>query len=410
MPVITQSSSSLSSDSVGDSSPGAATARTLRMRSYDGSSLLPPGQRDDFNSNDEMEESTKSTPRRSNKSIRAVRSSEEATEMTLVSNKRRKISDASSHRRESASANNISHPGPNDVMLGRGGESNAHIGNKKYRYIIENLKLKYSHASRGEKSAISRAIVALWRNLDPPGRFLLKQKGRENDTNGQIVPSWYDVDDDIARTKTSQAISDADNPSAADYIKLFGKKEAELLQVCIEYLKEKTPGIGEVVDPLVLLNQTRSGKMMKQELSSPIVLQPFRLGSTATLSYPTQSVRVRDTHKTTLQDMSSKKRSRQAWSATEDCQLQRLVEGFTSLNQRIRWVKVSNEMPGRSGKQCRGEEMTRILLYFVLDILLNLVINELSAIRHRTLGATITAWAEERRVYTRRRCSARSVG
>ena len=53
----------------------------------------------------------------------------------------------------------------------------------------------------------------------------------------------------------------------------------------------------------------------------------------------------------------SKTHFRQAWSDAEDCQLRQLVEGFTSLNQRIRWVEVSKNIPGRSGKQCRGEWM-----------------------------------------------------
>ena len=66
---------------------------------------------------------------------------------------------------------------------------------------------------------------------------------------------------------------------------------------------------------------------------------------------------------------SSKKFSRHAWSEAEDCQLRELAQGFTSLNQRIRWVKVSNEMIGRSGKQCRGEYTNSFLLCFVLQIL-----------------------------------------
>lgn len=51
----------------------------------------------------------------------------------------------------------------------------------------------------------------------------------------------------------------------------------------------------------------------------------------------------------------SKKQSRQAWSEAEDIQLRQLVEGFTSSNRRIRWPEVSTNIPGRSGKQCRGE-------------------------------------------------------
>jgi len=144
--------------------------------------------------------------------------------------------------------------------------------------------------------------VALWRRFDPPGRFLKQNEQEqsscdEEETNGAIGGTWYDVGNDEARKKTSQMLRDAANPSAANYVKLFGRYEAELLQVCIEYLQGKSPGSGEVVDPLVLLSQMKTRKKMKQQkipssgVSSHRALQQFRLTSTATSSYPTQSFR-----------------------------------------------------------------------------------------------------------------------
>ena len=261
MPLISRSSSSSNDSSESGGDRPQATARTLRPRSSDGSNsavLLDesPIQRDDFTS------STISTPR-----------------------KRRTISDDAS----SLKLNNITHPGPNDFKIGRGGGTNAHIGNKKYRHITQSLKSKYLYASRSSgsnessKSAIAGDIVALWRQMNPPGRFL-KQNEQEGGT-------WYDVGDDQAKKKTSQTIRDGENSSsAADCIKLFGRKEAELMNVCIEYLQKKTPGSGEVLAPSVLFSQKRSRKKMKQQLSSPLALQQLR-ASIATPSYPIQSVR-----------------------------------------------------------------------------------------------------------------------
>ncbi len=57
----------------------------------------------------------------------------------------------------------------------------------------------------------------------------------------------------------------------------------------------------------------------------------------------------------------SKKQSRQVWSEAEDIQLRQLVEEFTSSNRRIRWPDVSTNIPGRSGKQCRGEWIRFVL-------------------------------------------------
>lgn len=89
----------------------------------------------------------------------------------------------------------------------------------------------------------------------------------------------------------------------------------------------------------------------------------------------------------------SKKQFRHPWSEAEDIQLRQLVEEFTSSNCRIRWPEVSTKIPGRSGKQCRGEWISFILpsisptvLYSYLDSLLFDTC--------RTLDVSSTAWAE----------------
>jgi hypothetical protein len=106
-----------------------------------------------------------------------------------------------------------------------------------------------------------------------------------------------------------------------------------------------------------ILHIYRSEKVSRRG-KHPVVLAPHAAKN--------KSERVSKPKKVTIsvpkEDMSSllavpasKKHSRQNWSEAEDCQLRQLVEGFTSLNQRISWVQISSEMPGRNGKQCRGE-------------------------------------------------------
>ena len=307
MPLATRFSSSKHSADSGGDGPGEIARSLLRPRSSNSAAVLPGagvsiGQRDVFTFTSSNDETTKTTPRRSNKSRKSAMSSsdEAANEMMMVpsAKKRRKISDVASTVTTTSRSNKdppplspngsttTSQPGPNDVMYGRGGETNAHIGNQKYRYIVESLKSKYSLAPRFEKSSIAMDIVSLWRKLDPPGRFLKSSRGEdERDGQNDGGPSWYDVGENEAKKKTSQALRDAANSSAANYIKHFERDDAELLQACVEYLQDKTPGSGEVVDPLVLLDQMKSRKVTQQKQKIP----PSGVCSPRT--YPVQSVR-----------------------------------------------------------------------------------------------------------------------
>lgn len=111
----------------------------------------------------------------------------------------------------------------------------------------------------------------------------------------------------------------------------------------------------------------------------------------------------------------SRKFVRQAWTDTEDCQLRHLVNGFTRANQRIRWVEISGEISGRSGKQCRGKNLLSaerndkyIYLFcsfpfvnilflnylFIMDCFATLCMRALNRYLNRTLDVPSTARAE----------------
>ena len=70
----------------------------------------------------------------------------------------------------------ILEPGPHDVLCGRGGGSQNHIGNKEYRSVIAANKLKYISSERREKTLLVESIVKAVRMQDPPGRILEKRK------------------------------------------------------------------------------------------------------------------------------------------------------------------------------------------------------------------------------------------
>lgn len=92
---------------------------------------------------------------------------------------------------------NIREPGDNDVLYGRGGGTNHHDGNKRYRKMVEQRKVDYVNSKRLDKPLVALDIIAQWRKQKPPGRFL------KFDDKTEL---WNDVGDKKAREKTSQAL------------------------------------------------------------------------------------------------------------------------------------------------------------------------------------------------------------
>lgn len=91
----------------------------------------------------------------------------------------------------------IKDPSKNDVLYGRGGGTNHHDGNKRYRKLVEGRKVDYVNSKRLDKPLVSLDIIREWRGQRPPGRFLKFDEKKE---------VWLDVGDKKAREKTSQAL------------------------------------------------------------------------------------------------------------------------------------------------------------------------------------------------------------
>ena len=109
-------------------------------------------------------------------------------------------------------------PSQNDVLLGRGGRSNHHPGNKRYREEVKNLRTWYNSIgeNKDEKTTLSQCLVDYVHSYK--GRFL------EKDKNG-----WYEVLNIVARRKASQALREDDDPEkrAAKRARFLEKKAAE---------------------------------------------------------------------------------------------------------------------------------------------------------------------------------------
>lgn len=82
---------------------------------------------------------------------------------------------------------------PNDVLLGRGKHAVDHLGNAKFRKLVDAYLRKYEEAERFEKTCIAEAIVGIIH--DSQGRFLKKGTGSD----------WEEIDRTEARKKVAHA-------------------------------------------------------------------------------------------------------------------------------------------------------------------------------------------------------------
>jgi len=89
---------------------------------------------------------------------------------------------------------------PNDVLCGRGGETNHHPGNIRYRSLVKAYQKLYLLAKRRDKPKIAQCIVVSVRGVN--GSFLKRTKS-SNKAGGS---AWVDVGNVKAREKTSQAL------------------------------------------------------------------------------------------------------------------------------------------------------------------------------------------------------------
>lgn len=101
----------------------------------------------------------------------------------------------------------IYHPNENDVLCGRGGRINSHVGNIRFRKMVAIRKTDYIGKStkKFEKAHIASNIVQQIRAMNPPGRFL------KEDPDG----AWFDIGDHKAIKKVGQALRE-DAPDVRD--------------------------------------------------------------------------------------------------------------------------------------------------------------------------------------------------
>jgi len=84
---------------------------------------------------------------------------------------------------------------PNDVLCGRGGLTNSHVGNKRFRCVVAEYQLEYLKARKNDKKGIAQKILS--RIKENGGRFLQRNAGSS---------VWSVASEKRAVGKTSQAL------------------------------------------------------------------------------------------------------------------------------------------------------------------------------------------------------------
>lgn len=134
------------------------------------------------------------------------------------------------HRRDSSTAGAaavglhsvgefVTHLGANDVLVGRGAPSNANLGNKRFRELVQSRKREYmATGKRQMKDRIAREIVDTI-VYQRGGRFLRKIESLiEAEQIGvpEGLTAWTLVSEDVAVQKTKQALRDRDIQGGLD--------------------------------------------------------------------------------------------------------------------------------------------------------------------------------------------------
>ncbi|KAL7574833.1 hypothetical protein ACA910_010671 [Epithemia clementina (nom. ined.)] len=137
-----------------------------------------------------------STPTEPSKGSPAASTKSDDNVFTNISNNKKYADERSSSSNSSKDKIYIETVGDLDVLCGRGGRSNHHPGNKRYRQVVAEMKLSYRHAeAKTIKTDVSRAIVDHVYGYG--GRFIKK----DEETGKYFVLSQTE-----ARKKTSQAL------------------------------------------------------------------------------------------------------------------------------------------------------------------------------------------------------------
>jgi hypothetical protein len=152
----------------------------------------------------------------------------------------------------------IPQPHAHDVLCGRGGGTNQHVGNSHWRMLVAANKQLYITLPKRQKMLLSRSIVNAVRSQKPPGRFLQK------DSQTSL---WYDVGDQRAQEKTSQALREG----APEIRKKAQQQQAETTESSSAAAQDQEAvdsNLGDSVSTDLASNETEEAGSTSKQLSA----------------------------------------------------------------------------------------------------------------------------------------------
>lgn len=184
-------------------------------------------------------------------------------------------------------------PHENDILLGRGGKNNMHVGNEKLRELARKVAEQYHRSSKKEKSYLSRTLVQKVKGMEPAGRFL-RRHPKEN--------HWEDMseDEDKCREKCAQVLRDAvafvglkDSPTAPSMAQreqqlqqnLFSMRRSSMAMHPLQVMPQQQPlHMGANVNPFAMSANTSSQILSHQQ--QLLAGQNIRLASGRQFPFP----------------------------------------------------------------------------------------------------------------------------
>ncbi|KAL7452004.1 hypothetical protein ACHAWC_003749 [Mediolabrus comicus] len=159
-----------------------------------------------------------------------------------------------------------------DVLCGRGGGTNHHVGNAHWRKLVNSNKRLYISLPKKQKALVAKSIVHAIRAQNPPGRFLAR-----NPKNSL----WCDIGDQKATEKTSQALREG-----APDIRIKMAKEGQMGEMGSDLEKGKVLPNG-----LIGLERTKPGEPLPAFTESTGAPDAAKMPITVTDQHANQSSR-----------------------------------------------------------------------------------------------------------------------
>ena len=176
----------------------------------------------------------------------------------------------------------ITKPGEHDVLLGRGGGTNNHTGNIKFRKVVNEHKMRYLACNKVDKPKVARDVVQLWRKMSPPGRFLSRGDDSKKGPGSvsDAANKWYEVGDKKAREKASQCLRER-TPDVLPYIKQLRQQQDHITEQGVSMVQHQLQmqQVGSDSDSPYQARRNNIANMLDQCAQSSIHAHHNRRGS-----------------------------------------------------------------------------------------------------------------------------------